>query len=184
MRGICSAFSDRRLRNLLLQLTSYLIWTIPEVFRHFGQVFCRAARFAVEKFCSCNASVASMLNRFSMIKNGATRARVSYRGLQVDNWNPYPQSTSENVRTFNFFPVFLYFFYCFLFIHLFSYLFIIIIHYYYYYMYYYYCLFFCFYYPVLGSGGGKKQTNKKHRIPSASLTVLQFVEAINMKKQI
>ena len=29
-----------------------------------------------------------------------------------------------------------------------------------------------------------KQTNKKHQIPSASLTVLQFVEGINMKKQI
>ena len=175
MRGLCSAFSDKCLRNLLLQLTSKLIWTIPEVIRHFGQVFCRAARSAVEKFCSCNASAASMLNRFSMIKNGATRARVSYRGLPVYNWNPYPQSTSENV------PVFL-FVYCFLFIHLFSYLFIIIIHYYY--NMYYYCLFFRFYYPVLGSGGGKKQTNKKHQIPSASLTVLQFVEGINMKKQI
>ena len=51
-------------------------------------------------------------------------------------------------------------FYILLFIHLFSYLFIIIIHYYYY-MYYYYCLFFRFYYPVLGSGGGKRQTNKQ-----------------------
>ena len=29
-----------------------------------------------------------------------------------------------------------------------------------------------------------KQTNKKHQIPSASLTVLQFVEGLNMKKQI
>ena len=82
------------------------------------------------------------------------------------------------------FSPFFNFFYCFfyLFIYLFSYLFIIIIHYYYY-MYYYYCLFFRFYYPVLGSGGGKKQT-KKHQIPSASLTVLQFVEGLNMKKQI
>ena len=30
----------------------------------------------------------------------------------------------------------------------------------------------------------KKQTNKKLQIPSASLTVLQFVEGLNMKKQI
>ena len=36
----------------------------------------------------------------------------------------------------------------------------------------------------LDSGGEKKQTNKKHQIPSASLTVLQCVEGINMKKQI
>ena len=91
-----------------------------EVIRHFGQVFCRAARSAVEKFCSCYASAASMLNRFSMIKNGATRARVSYRGLPVYIWNPYPQSTSENVRTFNFFPRFPVYF--FIFFYLFIYL--------------------------------------------------------------
>ena len=54
-----------------------------------------------------------------MIKNGATRARVSYRGLPVYNWIPYPQSTSENVRTFNFF---LFFFFYFLFFYLFIYL--------------------------------------------------------------
>ena len=58
---------------------------------------------------SKNFAAVTPLNRFSMIKNGATQARVSYRGLPVYNWNLYPQSTSENVRTFNFFPVFLFF---------------------------------------------------------------------------
>ena len=142
-----------------------------------------------------------MLNRFSMIKNGATRARVSYRGLPVYNWNPYPQSTSENVRTFNFFPVF--FFICLLFFYLFIYLviylslsFIIIIT----------CIITLFYniriiiiiiiiivcfsvfitlcLDLVVGKKKQKQTNKKHQIPSASLTVLQFVEGLNMKKQI
>ena len=90
---------------------------------------------------------------------------------------------------FNFFPVFLIFFYCFLFIHLFSYLFI----------YHYHSLLlllhvllllfvFLFLLPSAWIWWWKKkankQTNKKHQIPSASLTVLQFVEGINMKKQI
>ena len=125
-----------------------------------------------------------MLNRFSMIKNGATRARVSYRGLPVYNWNPYPQSTSENVRTFNLFPVFLIFLlFFYLFIYLVIYLslsFIIIIT----------CIIIIVCFSVFITlcldlvVEKNKQTNKKHQIPSASLTVLQFVEGLNMKKQI
>ena len=83
------------------------------------------------------------------------------------------------------FSLFFYFLILFLFVHLFSYLFIIIIHYYYYM--HYYCLFFRFYYPVLGSGGGKKTNKQKTPDPfsftySTTLCGRYKYEKANMKK--